>query len=362
MAKDPAINWYFDNWSGGTKGFTRHQKGCYMDLLEAQFYLGHLSLDQVKNILGADFNQWNTLKVKFSKDEQDNLFNERMELEKNKRQRYSESRSNNRKPKDMNNISNSYEKHMKNIPETETDIGIKKQNEEVFLQNFISENIRNEWTRLCQEDLHKRMLSDLVADYFSTWLSRIGIEAKREVCVGEHCRIDIGVYDNGNLICIIEAKNYREKNEYYKPLKQVVKYSQFGLPILFIPSIRQCMEVMISLLRFIHTGIFDNSFVFIPEDNAEKLFFNLTDAELKNTIEYEDRVAQKRFSPEEITSFWEGFKLQYSTDFYLSRVKVIQHFRDWLKKQPNTKTGSEKTNGTAIVDEIYAARQRKNQQ
>lgn len=119
MAKDPAINWYFDNWAGGVKGFSRHQKGCYMDLLESQFYLGHLSLEQVKNILGADFNQWNVLKSKFAQDEQGNFFNERLELEKNKRMKYSESRAKNRSKKDMNNISSTHEKHMLNIPETE---------------------------------------------------------------------------------------------------------------------------------------------------------------------------------------------------------------------------------------------------
>lgn len=122
MAKDPAINWYFDNWSGGVKAFTRHQKGCYIDLLESQFYLGHLSLEQIKNILGSDFSQWSTIKEKFVQDEQDKFFNERLELEKNKRAKYSESRSKNRLGKDMINISKSYEQHMNNTPETETEI------------------------------------------------------------------------------------------------------------------------------------------------------------------------------------------------------------------------------------------------
>src|SRR5690348_9875955 len=94
MSKDPAINWYFDNWSGGTKGFNRFQKGCYMDLLDAQFQLGHLSLETIKNILGADFTSWNFLKVKFLQDEQGNYFNERLEAEIMKRRRYSESRKN----------------------------------------------------------------------------------------------------------------------------------------------------------------------------------------------------------------------------------------------------------------------------
>lgn len=138
MAKDPAINWYFDNWSGGTKGFSRHQKGCYMDLLESQFYLGPLSLEQIKNILGSDFNQWEKLKPKFETDGNGNFFNERLELEKNKRKRYSESRSSNRKKKDMKNISVSNDLDMLNTPEIET--------ETVLLKEGTGENFKQQTT------------------------------------------------------------------------------------------------------------------------------------------------------------------------------------------------------------------------
>lgn len=64
-------------------------------------------------------------------------------------------------------------------------------------------------------------------------------------------------------------------------------------------------------------------------------FADLTKIELNNSIEYLDRVAQKKFSHDELLSYFEGFKLQYSTEFYHNRTKVIQHFRDWLKKQKN---------------------------
>lgn len=90
MAKSPAINWYFDNWQGGTLGLNRHQKGCYIDLLNAQFQLGHLSLDQIKNILGADFSQWNAIRGKFTEDEQGLFFNERLAAEILKREKFIE--------------------------------------------------------------------------------------------------------------------------------------------------------------------------------------------------------------------------------------------------------------------------------
>ncbi len=51
MAKDPATLWYWGDWQGGTSTFTRHLKGCYMDLLNAQFNNGHLSLDEIKKTI-----------------------------------------------------------------------------------------------------------------------------------------------------------------------------------------------------------------------------------------------------------------------------------------------------------------------
>lgn len=128
MAKDPAINWYFDNWMGGTLGMSRFQKGCYIDLLGAQYQIGPLSLEQIKSILGNDFSAWQAISKKFAQDESGNFFNERLAAEVRKRKEYSESRSKNRQKKDMNNISNSYVEHMNNIPETgiETETKTKK--------------------------------------------------------------------------------------------------------------------------------------------------------------------------------------------------------------------------------------------
>lgn len=106
--KNPAINWYFDNWFGGTMGMNRHQKGCYIDLLGLQFQLGHLSIEQIKNILGADFNQWNNLKVKFREDEEGNFFNERLETEILKRKSFSERGRKGGNPNLKKGISNPY--------------------------------------------------------------------------------------------------------------------------------------------------------------------------------------------------------------------------------------------------------------
>lgn len=95
MAKSPAVNWYFDNWMGGTLGFNRHQKGCYMDLLSAQFQLGPLSLEQIRNILGSDFSQWETIKGKFIQNADGKFFNERLAAEIEKREQFIEKQRSN---------------------------------------------------------------------------------------------------------------------------------------------------------------------------------------------------------------------------------------------------------------------------
>jgi hypothetical protein len=113
--KDPAMLWYWSDWGGGTRTFSRFLKGCYIDLLEAQFNSGPLSLEEIKIVLASDFGQsWPTLSKKFKQTAQGLFFNERMEVEKAKRVAFSESRRNNRKGNktDMNDISKTYDKDM----------------------------------------------------------------------------------------------------------------------------------------------------------------------------------------------------------------------------------------------------------
>lgn len=99
MSKDPAVLWYFNDWHGGTITLSRHQKGCYIDLLYAQFNSGHLSLEEIKTVLGSDFGStWPTLQKKFLKDESTGLyFNERLVFEAEKRKSFTKSRRDNLK-------------------------------------------------------------------------------------------------------------------------------------------------------------------------------------------------------------------------------------------------------------------------
>lgn len=88
MAKDPAFLFYPGDWMGGTMILNRHQKGCYMDLLIAQFNNGPLSLETIKTILGQDQASWTVLSKKFKQDSSGNFFNERLVTEIEKRKEY----------------------------------------------------------------------------------------------------------------------------------------------------------------------------------------------------------------------------------------------------------------------------------
>ena len=94
MAKDPAFLFYPNDWLGGTIGMTFEEKGAYMDLLMMQFNRGRLQEHIIIRIISNKL--WDTIKLKFKKDATGLWFNERLELEQNKREEYSESRRKNR--------------------------------------------------------------------------------------------------------------------------------------------------------------------------------------------------------------------------------------------------------------------------
>lgn len=97
--KDIAFLFIPSNWLEGTQTFTRHQKGCYIDLMMAQFAQDPLSLDDIKTVLGEkDFaEQWESkLKKKFI-EENGMYHNARLRFEKDKRAKFTGSRRNNAK-------------------------------------------------------------------------------------------------------------------------------------------------------------------------------------------------------------------------------------------------------------------------
>jgi uncharacterized protein YdaU (DUF1376 family) len=94
--KDPAFLFYPNDYLGGTLGLTFEQKGAYIELLMMQFNRGHMTYDMIGQMLGQSMDKiWISIKDKFKVDENGLYYNERLEVEQNKRKAFSDSRRNN---------------------------------------------------------------------------------------------------------------------------------------------------------------------------------------------------------------------------------------------------------------------------
>jgi len=85
---------------------TRYHKGAYMDVLMAQFNEGHMSVQQIKTVLGEkDEHLWEeVLKKKFIEDVSGLFYNEKLEGEVIKRRNFTESRRLSRTKADEDNV------------------------------------------------------------------------------------------------------------------------------------------------------------------------------------------------------------------------------------------------------------------
>ena len=77
--------------------FTRSHKGAYMDLLMCQFNQGHMEPQDIRIILGSDYDEmWESkLKCKFKIDASGRYYNEKLEAEVIKRKNFTLSRKKN---------------------------------------------------------------------------------------------------------------------------------------------------------------------------------------------------------------------------------------------------------------------------
>lgn len=98
MAKDPAFLFYPNDWMGGTMGMSFEEKGAYIELLMMQFNRGHMTKHMMGQVVGQLLDK---VLDKFTKDSDGLYFNERLELEQEKRKSYVASRLNNKKGKNQ---------------------------------------------------------------------------------------------------------------------------------------------------------------------------------------------------------------------------------------------------------------------
>lgn len=145
MAKDPAFLFYPNDYIGGTMGMTFEEKGAYMELLMMQFNRGHMTTHMIGQTIGQ---LWDTVQVKFTQDDNGLWYNKRLDEEKAKRQKFTESRRNNtlgknqysKKPKKKSGHTTS---HMENVNEDENVIKNESKIEITF--PFDSENFMKWW-------------------------------------------------------------------------------------------------------------------------------------------------------------------------------------------------------------------------
>ena len=118
MSKDPAFLFYSSDFLTGTMFLTDEQIGKFIKLLCIQHQKGRLrEKDMLKICKTYDEDVFEM----FKQDEENLFYNDRLEVEVNKRKAYSESRRNNRKKKTapLKNTSLTYVKHMENENENE---------------------------------------------------------------------------------------------------------------------------------------------------------------------------------------------------------------------------------------------------
>ena len=92
MSKDPAFLFYPNDYLGGTMGMTFEEKGAYLELLMLQFNRGHMTTHMIGHTVGQ---LWVKIQDKFIQDAEGLWYNERLDLEKERRKTFTESRRNN---------------------------------------------------------------------------------------------------------------------------------------------------------------------------------------------------------------------------------------------------------------------------
>lgn len=119
MAKDPAFLFYPSDWIGGTMYLTFEQKGAYFELLMLQFNMGRFTESHAKQVLNICFsNVWPMIREKFQTDGQ-YYWNDRLNLEKEKRKSFCESRRSNKLSKTDEIICKTHDDHMMQHMENE---------------------------------------------------------------------------------------------------------------------------------------------------------------------------------------------------------------------------------------------------
>ena len=223
MANDPAILFYTSDFLTGTALFDYEQIGKYIKLLCIHHQKGRLSEKDMLKICGTYDKD---IFDKFKKDEEGNYYNERLELEIDKRKKYAESRRNNRlgKPKpneeqeeipeqplqDMTNISESYVPHMENE--------IENRNKKIEIPLLLEDNNYSEDFKKFKAFLSKnapkveKMKEPFTQLEFEKLTSQFDTETIKSKLMAMHNKVSLTkTYTSAYLTCLTWCKKENNK-------------------------------------------------------------------------------------------------------------------------------------------------------
>ena len=159
MAKDPAFLFYPNDWLGGTLGMSFEEKGAYIELLMLQFNRGHMTSHMIRQVVGQN---WDKIKDKFQTDENGLFFNKRLEIEKENRKAFTESRRNNISGKNQYSKKNKNKGHKTKHMEGHVTSHMEDENENENINEYGIEN-KNQLTKIKNFQIPE--ISELV-EYF----------------------------------------------------------------------------------------------------------------------------------------------------------------------------------------------------
>ncbi len=96
---------------------------------------------------------------------------------------------------------------------------------------------------------------------------------------------------------------------------------------------------------------FCDNVIEVKNANSEK---TLNEQEIGKTIEYIRFTGQRTLNQEQVKTYWHAFLIHSEGEFYKSRADKIQHFRNWLKKQPH-ENHKRTTSDTAAPGKEYSS-------
>lgn len=175
--KDPAVLFYTSDFLTGTMTMTDEQVGKYIRLLCLQHQKKRLSEKDMLHICKSyDEDIW----CKFARDDA-GYYNDRMEQEADRRRNYNESRRNNRKKKDMSNISKTYVHHMENENENENVIVTKNETTSITRAKRFSPPTRDEVDQYAKTEMFGSETSvDKFHDYYTANGWKVGRNAMKD--------------------------------------------------------------------------------------------------------------------------------------------------------------------------------------